>query len=67
MPAKVQTQSKQESPPIGETARNATSLIPERLSSLILAILVPKTSVHVPASTDMSDLNATTIRNQPVM
>ena len=51
-----------ESPQIDGAVRNATLLISERLSYIMLQSLVPKTFMHAHASTRMCDLNATIIR-----
>ena len=54
----------QGSPSIGWAVRNATTLIPERLSSMMLAIICyeKRLFMHANASARMHDLNVTIIR-----
>ena len=57
----------QESPPIDGEMRNSTSLIPERLSSIISVKTCSKNVyAHPCIATPMYDFNAITIRNQPI-
>ena len=57
----IQNITRQEGPPIGGAVRNTTSLIPQRLSFIMLLSLAPKTFLQYPVSTDRDNNTASAI------